>query len=109
LKRLAGVGDLSMTTERKVLRTIARAVGVMVTYHKDGRTNPSFARMVAEVEMLAAWVIEEMQLPLSESETIIGPIEWELHARYGSELGARLADQFARAFQDASVRFRSAS
>jgi hypothetical protein len=88
-----------MTTERQVQETIARCVSAMVYYHNRGRYRENEDRMIAEVQ-LAAGFVEELGLSrVGADRRIIRPVEAELIARYGYEVGPRLAAQFVGAFE----------
>jgi hypothetical protein len=83
------------TTERQVQETIGRCVSAMVDYHDNGRASE---RMVAEVQLVAGFV-EELDLSMGGANwRIIGPVEDELIARFGREIGARLIAEFVKAF-----------
>ncbi|MCA1685022.1 MAG: hypothetical protein LC745_03370 [Planctomycetia bacterium] len=89
-----------MATDRQVQETIAQCLATMARYHEGGRTRCATTLMIAEVQALAAWVLE-MDLREGEAvEVILGPVEAELLARYGSELGVRLSADFHKAFED---------
>jgi hypothetical protein len=97
-----------MPTERQVLDTVAQCVVVMACYYDNGWTKESAARMVAEIELVAAWVVEGLKISPSDTNQIIGPVQSEIDEWYGPELGPRLSGEFAKVFQDAAGRFSSA-
>ena len=88
-----------MATEREIQETLARCVSIMVFYHQGNRSNNSRDLMVAEVQTLAAWVGD---LGLDDgvvTDHILRPMETEMLARYGPEVGPRLAAAFRGAFE----------
>ena len=92
-----------MATERQVQETIARCISTMVFYHNSERSRKTEDRMIAEVQVIAGFV-EELGFERGEAEErIIRPVELELIARYGYEVGPRMAVQFANAFQSLGV------
>jgi hypothetical protein len=87
-----------MTNERQLLEAIARCVSIMVYYHNSERTRDSQARMAAEVRGVARQVAE-MGVPVEEVDRRVGrPVELELMARYGHELGPRMVADFKTAY-----------
>jgi hypothetical protein len=89
-----------MATERQVQETIARCVALMVFHHNCERSQEARDRMIAEVQIIAGFV-EELGFSRSGVDwRIMRPIEAELLARYGHEVGPRLFAMFADAFED---------
>src|SRR5262245_4982190 len=87
-------GGPKMVPDRQVQETIARCVGIIV-YHRNGETTAKAkALMVAEVQAVAASVHEMGWEP----GRIVRGVEVELVARYGPQVGARVHDEFVRAF-----------
>lgn len=87
-----------MVTERQTLETVARCVSTMVFYHNGDRTGADREPMSSEVRLIAGFVAE-WDLDADETEgLIIRPVEAELIARYGREIGPRLVREFADAF-----------
>ena len=85
-------------TERQLQETVARCVSIMVYFHNDPeRTPKTKERMVAEVQVVAGWVAEMGLKPGQTDELILRPVEAELFARYGHELGLRLNRMFLEA------------
>lgn len=90
--------EVTLSTERQIEETVARCVGVMVYYHNAGRAPGAAGLMTAEVQSLAA-CFAEMGLKPSEAEARVHrPVEAELAARYGPELGPKLGRLFREAF-----------
>jgi hypothetical protein len=88
-----------MVTERQVQETIARCVSTMVYYHNGERSRELDERMTAEIQMVAGFV-RELDFSRDGVESrIIRPVEVELVARYGHEVGPRLASRFFEAFE----------
>ena len=86
-------------TERQAQETIASCVSTMVYYHNCERSPEVDERMVAEIQLVAGF-IEETGLSRDGADwRIIRPVESELIARYGHEVGRRLAVRFIEAFE----------
>lgn len=86
-------------TERQLQETVARCVGIMVYFHNDPeRTQRTKERMVAEVQVVAGWVVEMGLDHRQTDERVLCPVEAELIARYGHEVGPRLNRLFLEAF-----------
>jgi hypothetical protein len=89
-----------MPTENQVREMVARCLSSMIRYHGGKRTPRSTLLMIAEVQALAARV-GEMDLGSGEVvERVLRPVEAELTARYGCELGSRLSADFLKAFEN---------
>jgi hypothetical protein len=93
-----------MSTERQIQETIDRSISLMVYFHNGNQAESAMDRMVAEIELLAAWVVEELHPP-HNLDVIIGGVEAELVARYGNEAGHRLTREFAKILHEATARF----
>jgi hypothetical protein len=88
-----------MATQRQLQETVARCVSIMVYYRNEPRSERTRERMVAEVQLVAGWV---MELGLVAEETgrhIFRPLEGELIARFGQAAGSRLHAEFVQAFE----------
>jgi hypothetical protein len=79
---------------------VARCLSSMIRYHGGQRTPQSTLRMIAEVQALAARVGEMGLGPGEVVERVLRPVEAELTARYGCELGSRLSADFLKAFEN---------
>jgi hypothetical protein len=90
-----------MEIEREVLETIVRCVSIMVCYHNEP-TEEARRQMVEEIGIVAARVTEGLNFPRGEAEAFLGQVDQELYDRYGAEVGTRLTDEFAEAFQGAA-------
>jgi hypothetical protein len=88
-----------MATEREVQEAIARCVSSMVLYHNGKRSRETTTAMVAEVQAAAGWVSAQGWEIGETDERILRPVEGELLARYGHELGVRLTTEFLKAFE----------
>jgi hypothetical protein len=89
-----------MPTENHVRETVARCLSTMTRYHGGQRTPHSTLLMIAEVQAHAAWVTEMGLGPGEVVERVLRPVEAELTARYGCELGSRLNADFLKAFEN---------
>ena len=92
-----------MATERQIQETIARCVSIVVFFHNSQKTPKMKTMMVAEVQTVAGWVEELGMGGMAADEQILLPVELELLARYGHEVGRRLNAEFARAFKGSAV------
>ena len=88
-----------MATERQLQETVARCVSIMVYYHNTTRAPQAKERMIAEVELVAAWVLELDLSPGDTDRHIFRPVEGELLARYGPEVARGLHAEFLDAFE----------
>ncbi len=88
-----------MVTERQIQETVARCVSTMVYYHNCERSHPSNERMTVEVQVIAGFVEEWKLKPTEVNRRVIRPLEVNLIARFGHELGPRLLLEFLRAFE----------
>lgn len=87
-----------MSDERQLHEAIARCVAIMVFYKNGERTPDSPARMAAEIRAVAGQVTG-MGWPEGEAEwRVVRPVERELMARYGHELGPRIVADFVNAY-----------
>jgi hypothetical protein len=88
-----------MDNERPIQETIARCVSIMVAYHNSGPTEGAAREMRAEIRAVAE-AARTFSLGIQETvEKILRPVESELFARYGHELGSRMNAQFQMAFE----------
>jgi len=87
-------------TERQIQETVARCVGIMVYFHNAARTPQAKELMTAEIRFMADSVAEWCMGEAKADRLIFRPVEAELHARYGHELGPRLNRLFLEAFDD---------
>src|SRR4051812_42543057 len=93
-----------MSIERQVQETIAQCVGIGVFYHNlGGLTTKTRAMMLAEFRTVAAKVKELGLGPKATGERLLGPVEAELIARYGIEVGRKINAEFLRAFEEVIV------
>jgi len=78
---------------------IAKCVAILVFYHNGERTRAARTGMVADVQVVADEVAS-LDLKMSETdERILRPVETELFARYGHEVGSRMNTEFLMAFE----------
>lgn len=89
-----------MATERDILEMIARCVSIMVFYHNSGKTAHTKDQMAAEIGAVAQSV-NQWRMADSLRIRILGAVNAEMVARYGSELGVRLDGEFYKAFVEA--------
>jgi hypothetical protein len=88
-----------MSNERQVRETVARCVSIIVYYHNCGRAPKTTTAMIADVRAVAD-LVARLELGTDEiDELILRPVEAELRARYGHELGFRLNNEFVGAFE----------
>jgi len=88
-----------MPTENQVRETVAQCLDTMTRYYSGQRTRQSTVLMIAEVQAHAAWVAEMGLEPCEVVDRVLRPVEAELTARYGCELGTRLNADFLKAFE----------
>jgi len=89
-----------MTDERLLQEAIARCVSIMVFYHNCERTRDSLARARSEIRGIARQ-FPTLGLTHHEIErTVTDAVREEMVTRFGHEVGPRLSDQFAEAFED---------
>jgi hypothetical protein len=94
---------MAMDNDRAAQETIARCLSIMVAYHNSGTERGARQAMVKEIRVVAA-AIKVFSLSVWETvERIVHPVESELFARYGHELGARLNAEFVEAFEGYGV------
>jgi hypothetical protein len=95
-----------MDFERSIQETVARCVSIMVSYHNCGPNEDATEEMITDIRAVAdASVIFSLALEQTV-ETILRPVEAELVARYGHELGSRLNSRFLMAYAGHSVPAR---
>ena len=82
---------MGMTDERQLRETIARCVSIVVFYHNTERTPDSAERMAAEIRSVARAVAG---MGDEADQLVFRPIEIELMARFGPELGPRVVSEF---------------
>ena len=87
-----------MLNEGEVRETIARCVSIIVYYHNCGRTQQTTTAMVDDIQVVAGLVAGQELGIRQIDERILRPVEAELLARYGHELGFRLNKEFVEAF-----------
>jgi len=100
LKKVGREEDDAVPTERQIQETVARCVGIMVSFHNAARTPQAQELMTAEIRIMADSVAEWSMGVAEVDGLILRPVEAELHARYGLELGPRLNRLFLEAFDD---------
>jgi septal ring factor EnvC (AmiA/AmiB activator) len=85
--------------DRQLQEAVARCVSAVVFYHTSERTRESSARMASEIRATAKQA-SAMGLPAGEADgRIARPVEGELMARYGHEVGPRAVAEFIAAFE----------
>jgi len=93
-----------MATEREVQETIARCVSTIVFYQNCEPAASARERMVAEFQIIARSVERWGPEGMDREERFCRTLENEMVARYGPELGARLAGEFHEAFVSSMAR-----
>jgi hypothetical protein len=88
-----------MATERQIQETIARCVSCMDFYVNSYETRWSRAVMSAEIQTVASLVTQWGWSSQATDDSILGPVQAELIARYGPEAGGILNTEFVGAFQ----------
>jgi hypothetical protein len=88
-----------MATARQVEEIISRCVSAMVFYNLCDRSRDVDRRMIAEVRLIAGWAKKLGFGRGDVVEQIIRPVEVQLIARYGHELGPRLVAQLVDIFE----------
>jgi hypothetical protein len=84
-------------------RSIARCLMAMIDYHET-RANRGFAdRLVDEICAVASDLARSGLLSDESARRIVRPVERELKARYGRELGNWLYIDFIRVFDGCEV------
>src|SRR4051812_6723624 len=83
-------------TERQIQETVARCVAAMVYFNNAERTQGERDLMAAEVQLASAWVLQAGSGEVRER--VLAPVEGELFARYGHEVGPRLNGLFLTTF-----------
>jgi hypothetical protein len=97
---------VTMGDEQAIQETITWCVAIMVAYHNVGPNKRSKQEMVAELRAVGE---ASKAFSLSAQEIvarIVQPVESEIFARYGHELGSRLNSQFLAAFEGHGVTER---
>ena len=94
--------EQSISVERALCETVARCVGIIVYYHNAERTARSGRRVASEIREAVGWLADAGLDHRAMDDKVIEPVEGELMARYGHELGFRLNREFVRAF-DATI------
>ena len=89
-----------MAIDSEIQEAIARCVSILVCYHNADRSRHTTLTMIAEARAVAAWTRELSLGPGETDERILRPLEAEMIARYGHELGSRLNHEFLKAFED---------
>ena len=92
-----------MATERQIQEMIARCVSIVVFFHNSQKTPKMRAMMASEVQAVARSVEEAGLGGMAADERILLPVESELLARYGQEVGRRLNAEFARAYKGSAM------
>jgi hypothetical protein len=88
-----------MNSERAIQETIARCVSIIVAYYNSGPNERATREMIDEIRAVAEDATS-FSLGIRETvEQILHPVEAEIFARYGHELGSRLNSQFLMAFE----------
>jgi hypothetical protein len=88
-----------MNTERAIQETVARCVAIMVAYYNSGPNERATREMIEDIQAVAESA-RAFALGIRETvEQILKPVEIEIFARYGHELGSRLNSQFLMAFE----------
>ena len=88
-----------MSEMRLIEETVARCVSIMVYYLGSGRSTQSRGVMTNEVQSIARWATGLGLSSQAIHERIVRPVKAELIARYGSEVGERLYNEFLRVFE----------
>jgi hypothetical protein len=88
-----------MDITRAVQELVARCVSIMVSDYNSGPSERANQEMVADVRAVAASV-DQLSLGVQETaHNILRPVESELLARYGHELGGRIYVRFLAAVE----------
>jgi hypothetical protein len=88
-----------MVSDRQVRETVARCVSTMVYYHNSERCRETAGQMAAEVQVIAGFVEEWGFDAAKINARVFRPVEDELIARYGHEVGPRMLGEFIDAFE----------
>ena len=99
---LPGRAGEGMPIERALSETVARCVGVVVYYYNVERTSRSRRVMSSEIGEAVGWLAGSGLDGRALDDAVVEPVEEELMARFGHEVGSRLNREFVRAF-DAAV------
>ena len=92
--------------KRQVLETVARCVTVMVHYQNSSHTAKTKELMVAEIEVIAGWVMELELDDSTISKRFLEPVQAELMERYLPKHAFSLNDAFQAAFNGLQVAKR---
>jgi hypothetical protein len=82
-----------MSIQRQFQEAVARCVSIMVFYHNSERTPDSLGLMRSEIREVAG-LIAALARPDEDPYQVDLPVEGELMARYGHEVGPRLFADF---------------
>ncbi|WP_406699121.1 hypothetical protein V5E97_09600 [Singulisphaera sp. Ch08] len=88
-----------MATEPQIRETAARCVSCMVCYVSSGRMSQVKRVMTAELKETTPFVLGCGVSDSELDESILGPIEAGLVARYGPAEGLKLSQEFAGFFR----------
>jgi hypothetical protein len=88
-----------MATDRQIERTVALCMNIMDRFHDGERSPRSKVAMGAEIQAVAAWILDLGLTPNEVDERLLLPLESRLLARYGHELGVRFYREFRGAFE----------
>jgi hypothetical protein len=87
-----------MATERQIQETVAQCVSCMVCYVNSGKTPQVKRVMTAELQETAPFITQWGVSDSAIDDSLLGPIEDELVARYGPVEGIKLSKEFAGFF-----------
>ena len=104
---LPGRSGGNISIERALSETVARCVGIVVYYYNVERTGRSRRVMSSEIRAAVGWLADSGLDGRALDGVVVDPVEEELIARFGHEVGFRLNREFVRAF-DATVPVRAA-
>ena len=99
---LPGLSGGNISIERALSETVARCVRIVVYYYNVERTGRSRRVMSTEIRAAVGWLADSGLDGGALDGGVVDPVEGELVARFGHELGSRLNREFVRAF-DATV------
>jgi hypothetical protein len=89
----------TLTNGPPVQEAVARFFSILVEYHDAVRTPAARSQMVAEVRAVVEGIVV-MGLGIGETDSLVlRPVEAELLARYGPEVGTRINAEFVEAFE----------
>ena len=87
-----------MATERQIRETVARCVSCMVYYVNSGKTPQVKRVMTAELQETAPFITQWGVSDSAIDDSLLGPIEAGLVARYGPVEGLKLSQELAGLF-----------